>query len=256
VVAQITYEQPLNERIRTLLRLDHLFKLAEHHMGGGSEWNVRSVLNTLLDINELIGRTDIKSELIKELERDLGTFKALQRNPGVDLKRLDLVLNDLQNYLEELRDANCQPGQLLKQDELVNSIKQRNVISGGTCNFDLPAYHQWLHRPLEVHRQQLEAWQQDLRIVRKSTLLVLNLIRNSSNPAVEIADKGFFQKSLELNSSCQLIRVVLPSSVSYYPEISAGKHRVTVRFMEQPDTMQRPVQTELNVEFNLHCCIL
>jgi len=252
----IVYEQPLNERVRTLLRLDYLFKLADHHMGGLSEWDVRSVLYTLLDIIDLTGRTDIKNELIKELERHAGTFRALQTNPGVDMKRLDMVLNDIQGYLDELRDINCQPGQSLKQDELINSLKQRNAISGGSCNFDLPAYHQWLHRPLEIQRQRLEEWQQDLRIIKKSVFLVLNVIRNSSRPTTEIADKGFFQKSLEQNIQCQLIRVVTPADAAYYPEISAGKHRVTVRFMEQADTAHRPTQTDIDVEFKLHCCTL
>jgi cell division protein ZapD len=252
----IAYEQPLNERIRTLLRLDYLFKLADHHMGGMTEWDIRSVINTLLDINDLIARTDIKNELLKELEKHAGTFRALQRNPGVDQQRLEVVLHDIQKYLDELRDPNCQPGLSLKQNELINSIKQRNAISGGSCNFDLPAYHQWLHRPLEEQRQILEEWQQDLRIIKKSVFLILNLIRNSSHASTEIADKGFFQKTLEQNSQCQLVRVVLPASMTCYPEISAGKHRVTVRFMEQADTATRPVQSDLDVEFKLHCCIL
>ena len=230
--------------------------LADHYLTGETEWDVRSVLDTLLDITDLISRTDIKNELIKELERHAATFRALQKNPGVDPRRLDLVLNDINKSLERMRDMYCLPGQALKQNELINSIKQRNAISGGTCNFDLPAYHQWLNRPIAVQKLFIEDWQKDLAIIKQSVLLVLNLIRNSSNPALENAHKGFFQKSMEQNNNCQLIRIVLPSDSPYYPEISAGKHRVTIRFMEQADTLSRPAQTDTDVDFELHCCLL
>ncbi|MGY8814525.1 MAG: cell division protein ZapD [Gammaproteobacteria bacterium] len=252
----IIYEQPLNERVRTFLRLAFLFKLNEHHMSGSTEWGIRSTLDNLLDITELISRTDIKNEVLKELERHSSTLKSLQKNPDVDLQRLDLILNDITNYLEILKDKNCQPGLALKQDELVNAVKQRNAILGGSCDFDLPTYHCWLNQPNDQLRGSLEGWLQDLQIIKKSIFLIINLIRNSSNPTIELAEKGFFQKSLEQNIGCHLIRIILPTYSSYYPEISAGKHRFTVRFMEQNNTSTRPTQVESNLNFKLHCCIL
>jgi len=252
----ILYEQPLNERIRTFLRLEYLFTLADHYMIGNTEWDNRSLLDTLLDLTDLIGRTDIKNEILKELERLASTLRQLQKNPGVDPGRLELVLNDIHKYIEKLRDTYCLPGQSLKQNELVNSIKQRNAISGGTCNFDLPAFHQWLNRPLEYRRKHLDEWQKDLIIIKNSVVLILNLIRNSSHPTTETAIKGFFQKAMEQNNNCQLILVGMSSDSTFFPEISAGKHRVTIRVMEQVDTTARPIQIETDVNFILHCCLL
>jgi cell division protein ZapD len=253
---KLTYEQPLNERVRTMLRLDFLFRLADHHLQGSTEWDTRSALNSLLDINDLVSRTDIKNELIKELERDAAILRNWQKNPEVDPDRLDIVLTDIHKYLENLRDTSCQPGLALKQNELVSAVKQRNAMLGGSCNFDLPAYHQWLHRPDVIQQAALEHWQDDLRIIKKSTFLALNLIRNSSTATVEIATQGMFQKSLEQNANYQLIRIILPADSPYFPEISAGKHRFSVRFMEQPDTMCRPNQTDADVKFKLQCCTL
>ena len=252
----IVYEQPLNERVRTLLRLAFLFRKYEHHISGTSEWDIRSALDTLLDITDLISRVDIKNELAKELEKYASTLRALHVNPGVDLSRLDVILSDIHKCIEVLRDKNCQPGYTLKQDELVMSVKQRSAILGGSCNFDIPAYHYWLNRPSEDLRQMLNEWQQDLRIIKKSIYLIINLIRNSADPTTELAEKGFFQKSLEQNANCQLIRVILSPDSPYFPEISAGKHRFTIRFMEHLDTSIRPTQTESDLEFRLHCCIL
>ncbi|MGH8246249.1 MAG: cell division protein ZapD [Gammaproteobacteria bacterium] len=252
----IAYEQPLNERVRTFLRVEHLFDLADHYAEGGSEWDSRLCLATLLEIVDIVGRSDIKSELIKELERHSTTLAALQKNPGVDQQRLASILRDVNEYLSELHDGSSQPGQLLRKDELIQSIRQRNSIPGGTCNFDLPAYHHWLHKSAAERRAHFDAWQKDLQVLKKGLKLALNMIRNSTNPKHEQATKGFFQKPIESNVSCQMVRVVLPAGSTYYPEISGGRHRFTVRFMEQPETKERAVQTEDTVEFILHCCIL
>ena len=82
------------------------------------------------------------------------------------------------------------------------------------------------------------------------------MIRNSTNPVKGKAESGFYQKSIESNPACQLIRIFLPAASRYYPEISSGKHQFTVRFMEETDTDSRPVQTKNDINFELHCCIL
>lgn len=250
------YEQPLNERVRTFLRVEHLLDLGSRFLKTPEPWESRLCLAALLDVIDLMGRSDLKSEIIKELERHAGTLAALQRNPGVDQGRLDTVLGELQRYLVELRDTTCQPGQTLRSDELVQSVRQRNAIPGGTCNFDLPGFHYWLHRPAEERRTHLEHWQSDLVPIRGGLKLALHMIRNSSTPTRESAERGFFQKPMDSANACQMVRVLLPEGSRYYPEISAGRHRFTVRFMQQPDTRQRPVQTEDTVDFELHCCVL
>lgn len=252
----ICYEQPLNERMRTFLRLEHLFDIAQHFLGGSSQWDSRLCLEALLEVIDLLGRSDVKTELIKELERHANSLSALQNNPGVDPARLSAVLGEINGYLTDLRDVSCQPGQGLRRDELVGSIRQRSSIPGGTCNFDLPAYHYWLHRATSDRHATLEEWHRDLMVVRRGVKLALHMVRNSTTPTSECAARGFFQKPIEPNVACQIVRVVLPGDSRYFPEISGGRHRFTVRFMEQMDSRDRPAQTEDDVEFELRCCIL
>lgn len=253
---KIIYEQPLNERIRTFLRLEHLFKITNHHIRGNSEWDSRAAITNLLSIVELLGRSDIKSDLVKELERHASTLNSLADNPNVDLQRLDTILDNINSVLESIRKPSYQPGQNMKQDELISSIRQRNTIPGGSCNFDLPNYHHWLHKADEERTGDLELWYSDLKLINDGLKLSLNMIRNSANPTREMAPSGFYQKPIESNLSCQLIRIILPIESRYYPEISGGKHRFTVRFMEQQSTDTRPVQAQEDIEFELHCCIL
>ena len=242
--------------MRNLLRLEHLFDLIQYRSQDTAEWDCRNVLESLLEINDLLTRSDLKTELIKELERHSSLLSSLENNPAVDQQRLNKINSEISELLLELRDNSFQPGNQLKSDELVTSFKQRISIPGGTCNFDLPRLHYWLNQPGIKRKQDLSKWSTDLDPIKKSIYLALDMIRNSTHPVREKAESGFYQKPIESNLSCQLIRVILPSASRYYPEISGGKHRFTIRFMEETATDTRPVQTNNDVDFELHCCIL
>ena len=86
--------------------------------------------------------------------------------------------------------------------------------------------------------------------------LVLRLIRDSAHPQTVIAVAGFYQQLVDPNTVCQLVRVVLPGSLQAFPEISGGRHRFTIRFLEQPSSASRAVQTDMDVTFELQCCNL
>ena len=64
----VYFEQPLNERMRNLLRLEHLFSLIDNRINNLSDWDCRNILEALLEIVDLLGRSDLKTDLIKELE--------------------------------------------------------------------------------------------------------------------------------------------------------------------------------------------
>ena len=251
-----TYEQPLNERVRTFLRVEFLFEQLNHYIDDPNEWNNRNAMSALIEVIDFLSRLDIKTELIKELERHSAIISSLENTPGVDIQRLKIIMGEIGDCLKTLRDTNFQPGQALRQNEFISSIKQRSSIPGGSCNFDLPGYYFWLTSGNIDKTLQLKEWQKDINIINRAVKLALELIRNSSNPVIKTAKRGFFQQNIESDAACQLIRVKLLADSVYYPEISGGKHRFSIRFMEQPSMNQRPHQTTEDVDFELHCCNL
>lgn len=255
VQKKITYEQPLNERIRTFLRLEFLFQQAYAHLANDSVWDSRATLNSILEILSIFSRADLKTEVMKELERQITVLERLEQNPGVDRQRLGSLLSDMDALIDHLHASKGQIGQELRQNEFLNSIRQRSSIPGGTCDFDLPAYHYWLQQPPGMRRQQLERWLKPFSTIAQSISLILRLIRDSAPPAREVAEAGFFQKTLEPTPPCHIVRVTVPADSPYFAEISGGKHRFTVRFMEQRID-ERPVQTMENVSFELTCCTI
>jgi len=251
----LIYEHPLNESIRTLLRLENLFSRLDYYSGSTDAIDMRLLISLLIDLNELLKWSDIKTDLIRELERCQTMLNGLADNPGVDSYKLKQILGDISEYLAGLRGNAYQPGAALDNDELITSIKQKGSLAGGACNFDLPAYHYWLNLPLRDRQQCLRAWQEDLSLTHKSVNLALDMFRNNARAQKEVAKNGFFQQSVEAGVTNKLIRVINKRSLKCFPEGSGGKHRLTVRFLEQPDLKVRPVQTEKDVEFELHFCI-
>jgi len=54
VTADIIYEQPLNERVRTFLRIEYLFDALNYRVTGSSEWDSRDALVNLLKITDIL----------------------------------------------------------------------------------------------------------------------------------------------------------------------------------------------------------
>ena len=250
----ITFEHPLNERCRTLLRLSHLFEQFAFHTPRQSEWDSRAALGTLLDIAAILARADIKSDLLKEMDRYRGSLDRIAGRPGVDSSRLNAVLKDIRAVEQSLRQVQGQLGQSLRGDEFLTSILQRSSIPGGNCNFDLPQYHFWLNQPHEIRQTQMSEWMQDLLPVREAVVLLLNLVRNSNLPTREQAAQGFFQRTLESQAPAQMLRVGLPRNSTVFTEISGNKHRFSIRFLEAVDA-GKPLQTDRDVDFLLTACI-
>jgi len=252
---QIIYEHPLNERIRTLLRLEQLFNEATYFLPQPEEWGSRSAIDSLLKITSIFSRSDIKSEILKELERHLGKLGSIRRQPGVDMQTLGHVLDELEQATQQVYRMNGQVGHQLRENEFLKSIMQRTSIPGGSCAFDLPQFHYWLQQPPAARQQQMQEWYRELEPIREAIGLLLSLTRSSSRPRPETAFQGFFQKSLDSQAPPQLIRIGIAAHLPLFAEISGGKHRFSVRFMEAHDS-ERPSQCQRDVPFSLACCAI
>jgi cell division protein ZapD len=137
----------------------------------------------------------------------------------------------------------------------LNTIRHRSGIPGGTCTFDLPDYGYWLHLPPAERRRQLEAWIAKIEPLCDAVAEVLWLTREATEATEEVATGGFFQhNSADRSEQMNLVRVLLPSGAGLYPEVSAGPHRFTLRFLRWRGVDQRPMQVNQDVHFLLAIC--
>ena len=250
----VIYEQPLNERIRNCLRLEHLFLAIEAGIEDSSPDRARDTICRMLEVCDFLLRTDIKGELIKELERIFNQVSEFRANPGVSQEALDRTLADIGDTLGQLKPSEHQPGATLRNDELANQIKQRISIPGGTCSFDVPAFHFWLNANTHHRTERLKYWMKDLRVVERAAHTILTLIRETSQPRMVKAINGVYQEQLDGSTQYQLVRIILPREADAFPEISGGKHRFAIRFCTQANSSLRPIQIEHDIDFELRCC--
>jgi cell division protein ZapD len=134
----ITYEYPLNERIRTLLRLEDLFERSRHFIARSDQQDHHMALLTLFEILEVASRADLKSDLLQELERQKQVLLAFKNNPDIQEDALNGVLRDIEQAAAALFSMTGKIGQYLRENDWLMSIKQRTGIPGGACEFDLP----------------------------------------------------------------------------------------------------------------------
>ena len=256
VSKSILYEQPLNERVRTFLRLESLFKQAAHHVKRGTEWDSRATLSCILEMLTVFGNTNLKSEVLKELERHASNLKRLEKNPGIDHRQLTSLLESITERMDKLHRINGQIAGELKNSEFLTSIRQRGAIPGGTCDFDLPSYHYWLQQPARKRTDDLFRWLDTFDVIGQAIQLIIRLTRDSAELKPAIAESGVYQQTLDANLPFQLIRIALPATAPYYAELSGGRHRFTARFLEFSILEDRARQTSQDVKFELACCAI
>jgi cell division protein ZapD len=251
----ITYEFPLNEKIRTFIRLEHLFKQFIQFSTGLSITEKRAAITCLLDIIAIFKRTDLRAEVLKELNHQSTVLKKIAKNDDVNKEKLNELLEQLERITKTLHGINGKIGLNIMQNDLLQSIVQRSSIPGGTCSFDLPEYHFWLSQDEPERLLDLESWSNPFIEIHNALDFILNFIRNSRPPKAEIASAGFFQIALDQSQQFQLIKVSVDSSINCFAEISGGKHRCNIRFMEVSKDNKRPVQSVNDIPFNLTRCL-
>ncbi|KAF1030192.1 MAG: Cell division protein ZapD [Burkholderia plantarii] len=250
----ILYEYPFNERIRTLLRLEDLFERLAFFLSQEDPREHHVALTTLFEISEVAGRADLKSDLMKELERQRQTLTPFRGNPGIEQNALESVLGEIEQTLAHLAQMQGKTGQHLIDNEWLSSIRSRAVIPGGTCKFDLPSYYAWQQWPAKQRRQDITKWAMPLLPLRDAAIIVLRLARESGQASKVMAMQGSYQQMLS-GRTYQLMQVHVPAELRVIPEASANKYMLWVRFTAQ-DGDVRPRAVDIDVPFQLTLCNL
>ena len=248
------YEQPLSERMRTFLRLEFLYQQMLYNLEREADWATRGTIATLLEVLAILSRGDVRSDVHKELDHQLGVLERFLSQPGVDPGRLETLIHNLTSSRDELGRIGTSYLQPLKDSEFLSAIKHRSAIPGGTCEFDLPVYNHWLRQPYDRRQQDIDTWMACLRPVCDAVSELLWLIRESAQPADKLAINGMYQHSMQKDTNCRLLRVSIAGGSSLFPEISGSQHRFTVRFLEWSSINSRAVQTGHDVPFQLSIC--
>lgn len=250
--ALVRYEYPLNEGIRTMLRLEHLFDRLGQLIARDATLDHHFALATLFEIVDVASRADLKSDLLKDLERHKLAYQGFRGNPGVSEAALDSVLARIDHAFTALNTLPGKAGSALLGNEFLMSIRSRISIPGGTCEFDLPAYYAWQQQEPTQRRHDLVQWIGTVMPLAEALNVLLGLLRDSGTPQRVVAKAGQFQQSLPPGKPFHLLRLRLDKALGLVPEISGHRLIVSIRLMRpDADGRLRPVQDDQAIELAL-----
>ncbi|MGE4241971.1 cell division protein ZapD [Ramlibacter sp.] len=229
----ILYEYPFNERIRTYLRLEHLFQRLGELVPRTHPIDHHYALATLFEVMDVGARADLKSDVMKDLDRQKQVLNGYRGNPAISEKVLDGVIAQLDGCFGALNKQPGKAGSALTENDWLMSIRSRVNIPGGTCEFDLPGYYAWQHRDAGARQQDLQRWASTLGPLAESVHMLLKMLRDSGSPQKVMATGGQLQQNLPQGRTFQLLRLRIDPALGLVPEISGNRLMVSVRFMKQ-----------------------
>lgn len=249
----VLYEYPFNEGIRTMLRLEHLFDRLAQLLPRDAAIDHHFALATVFEIMDVASRADLKSDLLKELERHKSQLAAYRGNPAVSEAMLDDIIGRIDHAFTGLNALPGKAGQALASNEWLMSVRSRIGIPGGTCEFDLPAYHAWQQQPAARRRADLTGWLASLNPLAEGLSVLLGLLRDGGRPQRVVAPGGQYQQTLPQGKVYQLLRVRMDSAEGPVPEITGHRLMVSVRMM-RPDAEGRLRACAEDTAFELTLC--
>ena len=214
-----------------MLRLEHLFDRLAQLVPRDPPVDHHFALATIFEIMDVASRADLKSDLLKELERHRNQLVGFRGNPHIAEDALEAVIARVDHAFSGLLQLQGKAGQALSNNEWLMSIRSRISIPGGTCEFDLPAYYAWQQHAPDRRRADLNAWAGTLMPLAEALHALMGLLRDSGSPQRMVAAGGQYQQSLPQGKTYHLMRVRLDGSAGLVPEITGHRLMVSIRMM-------------------------
>lgn len=249
----IIYDQPLNEIMRVCLRLEQLFQQIDHQLHDTSLLGTRNVINCIINLLHMLDRPDLKTKLVKEINHFQTNILRYNDAPNVDANKLNDVVEQLESAYQHLINSNGKIGYRLREIELLNTLRLHLAGPGNGCSFDIPLYHYWLEQPAKDRQATIIDWLSEFTQIRDIIHLILELVRNDTRQEEKLAVHGFYQELLDPQLNLRMLRIGLKNSLAAFPEISVGRHFLSVRFYF-PDIDKRPTQYMENLPFYISYC--
>src|SRR5688572_16633911 len=249
----VLYEYPFNESIRTMLRLEHLFDRLGQLIPRDTAVDHHYALATIFEVMDVASRADLKSDLLKELERHKGLLNGYRGNPSISEQALDEIVGRIDHAFNALNQLPGKAGHALTANEWLMSIRSRISIPGGTCEFDLPAYYAWQQHEPSRRRADLAQWVATLMPLAEALKVLLSLLRDAGAPHKVVTQGGQFQQSLPAGRVFHLLRLRIDPAHQLIPEISGHRLMVLVRLMRQ-DAEGRLKPAGVDASFELTLC--
>ena len=125
----VLFEHPLNEKMRTWLRIEFLLQQLTVHPAITSHADALHFFRNIGDLLDVFERGEVRTDLMKELDRQQRKLQSWAEVPGVDQDRINELRQQLKQSGSTLMSA-PRIGQYLREDRLIALVRQRLSIPG------------------------------------------------------------------------------------------------------------------------------
>ena len=244
------YEEPVQEKIRKFIKIEFLFNKLFYFKNKENKNDNYIALLALCELYEILSRSDIKSELIREIENQNHYFKKIKEIPEANSEKLSSILEKQKVLLQLIHGIESNYLEYLENDILFKTIAKNSINPLQPTSVEF-----WLSRDIVLRENQINLWTEPLLFIKKSVDFILEVIRKSGRFEDKLAEKGFFIEKLDPKKNILLIRITLTSDLYYYPQISVGKQRLNIMFMSKDDK-NNLISHKEDVAFILTTCVL
>jgi len=242
------YEQPIDERIRKFLRLENIYMKINHHMHIDSKYDASSTLLNISDLFINLTRSEIKRDLISEIEAQKMRCQEYIKLDGADKIKLNSIMEKQNAILKTLHDLRTDYLNVLKNDELFQTIIKH--ISTSCSDLDY-----WLSRDHDFRKNQINLWLELIKPIENSIFFCLDLLRKSSETVEITAKDGMYLFKMDIEKKIRLLRVTMKTDNYFFPRISVGPQRATVAFMTIDDN-NKIIRLNQDINFVLDLCYI
>lgn len=222
----IVYEHPLNELVRSFLRIERLFAELDKALRFSEDKN--TILMLLCSIIRLLERPDLKAKLTNALHQQYLQLAGFSNNPDIEQDKLERMLERIDVKLKLLKSHHTLSALMPSSHELIKKYQTEMMSHGATALISEPMFCAWDQLTLEASTETLNEWRLQIDDLHATIKLALEIMRLSQPFQSISCNSNFYSKSISFDYS--LIRLKLPKGIQ--PEISAGKHHFAMRFKE------------------------
>lgn len=234
--ADALYEFALRDSMRLFLRLEVLdHQLAAAADLRSSELNRRAV-HVVLSVVDLVFREDLRAHLLQQIYYLQRNYKVLRAREDIRQENLKALLDELEQFREELVQLKASTGRNLRFDPLISALRQRDSVTDAAMAVDLPAYQWWLQAPVERRHEDFLRWVEALGPLRNANRKFLALLRERGEYRDCEADQGSFVASISRNQELWMVRIGMPKGIPCFPQVSGASDsgKIHVRFLGIP----------------------
>gem|GEM_PF-7134202 len=253
ILESIVYELPLHEQTRVLIRLEYLFDRLQEFVKKSNHDSIYLTLRTIDEILTILERSNLKKFLLGEIKDVSAALISWREHSLASVDKIDNLLNQLSLEKTYIESTSSRAGDILAGDEFLKNFRQKCNIPGGISMVDFPRFHHWLQQDSKIIQDIIQNWYKKCANIYRPIKLILSIIRQSATTSRQVAEDGFYQKTLDKNVEYKLIRVKIENNDSCFAQISGGRYHITVRMVHETDN-GNIAQYSHDVKFILGSC--